>query len=87
MLQAFVSHLMAKLRELGIGTPDPGRVPPIIYHDGNVNFPGETLQQAVKEGGNFFRSTPKIIFVLLPDNCAPLSCPCLPYLGAAIWPC
>ena len=67
-----MSHMMRKLRELGISTPDPQNLPPIIYHDGRANFPGETMEQAVKAGGNTFRAKPDIVFVLLPDACEPL---------------
>ena len=69
VLQSFMSHLMRKLRELGIRTPEPQNLPPIIYHDGRANFPGETMEAAARAGGNHFKAKPAIIFVLLPDAC------------------
>ena len=68
-MQAFISHLMRKLQEVGLQTPDPQQLPAIIYHDGRSSFPGETMESAAKAGYQKFRVAPQIIFVLLPDNC------------------
>lgn len=70
---------MRKLQEVGLGTPDPQNLPPIIYHDGRNTFPGETMEAAAKAGFQTFRTAPQIVFVLLPDNCK-LS----PFLDASV---
>ena len=60
---------MRKLQEVGMATPDPQKLPPVIYHDGHNTFPGETMEAAAKAGFQTFRVAPQIVFVLLPDNC------------------
>lgn len=75
MVQGMMQHMMAKLREVGLKVPQGQRgevlIPPIVYHQGQQRFPGETVEEAARQGAAFFKAGPQIIFVLLPDNCEP----------------
>lgn len=66
-LQAFIGEQVAMLASCGMRVPDPRNLPPIIYHDGNVAFPGETLQRAFEAGKEHFGREPDILLALLPD--------------------
>jgi hypothetical protein len=90
-----MQHMMAKLRELGLKVPQTAKgevcIPPIVYHNGQQRFPGETVEEAAKQGANFFKAAPQIIFVLLPDNCEPFfPVPryhaTIPRILAGMWP-
>ena len=73
MVQGMMQHMMVKLREVGLKVPQGQRgevlIPPIVYHQGQQRFPGETVEEAARQGAAFFKAGPQIIFVLLPDNC------------------
>lgn len=61
--------LVSMLKKCGLNVPPADNQPPIIYHNGAANYPGETMQQAVEVARKHFRGTePAIIFCLLPDT-------------------
>ncbi len=70
-----MQHMMGKLREAGLRVPQGPQgeliIPPIVYHMGVQRFPGETVEEAARQGATYFKAAPQIIFVLLPDNCEP----------------
>jgi len=68
-------HMMVKLREVGLTVPQGPQgevvIPPVVYHLGQQRFPGETVEEAARQGAAYFKAPPQIIFVLLPDSCEP----------------
>lgn len=74
LVQAFFKDQLTGCRNNGMQLPqgiDPQRdLPPelVVYADPRSEFVGETLERAYKAGGNYFKKTPLIIFVILPER-------------------
>ena len=74
LVQSFFRDQLMGCRANGMQLPegiDPQRgLPPelIVWADTRSEFVGDTLERAYKTGGNYFRKTPLIIFVILPER-------------------
>lgn len=95
LVQSFFRDQLMGCRQNGMQLPegiDPQRgLPPelIVWSDPSREFVGETLERAYKTGGNYFKKTPLIIFVILPERGESTACRRPPYrsrIGGYITP-